>query len=172
MATGGGVVLNLRVPSASAAPARRCGTASSSSVRCGSARGAAPARPAGGGLEEDHYRTLRLAPGATRGEVKRAFHRHALQYHPDVVRRDSCDNAQENSIDFERINAAYQRVMSNMREAEVRLEYWRRRYGLADEDLDRYRRYLKDDDEDDWFSDFGNLLPCRAVTEALAIITL
>ncbi|EMS50713.1 hypothetical protein TRIUR3_12698 [Triticum urartu] len=88
MATGGGVVLNLRVPSASAAPARRC------------------------------------------------------------------DNAQENSIDFERINAAYQRVMSNMREAEARLEYWRRRYGLADEDLDRYRRYLKDDDEDDWFSDF------------------
>ncbi|KAF7111415.1 hypothetical protein CFC21_111429 [Triticum aestivum] len=95
----GGVVLNLRVPSASVAPARRCGTASSS-------------------------------------------------YHPDVVRQENSD-----SVDFERINAAYQRVMSNMREAEARLEYWRRRYGLADEDLDRYRRYLNDDDEDDWFAD-------------------
>ncbi|XP_020161502.1 uncharacterized protein [Aegilops tauschii subsp. strangulata] len=145
MAAGGGVVLNLRVPSASVAPARRCGTASSS-VRCGSARGAAPARQAGGGLEEDHYRTLRLAPGASRSEVKKAFHRLALQYHPDVVR-------QENSVDFQRINVAYQKVMSNMREAEERLEYWRRRYGLADEDLDRYRRYLNDDDEDDWFAD-------------------
>ncbi|KAF7111422.1 hypothetical protein CFC21_111436 [Triticum aestivum] len=131
MATGGVVVLNLRVPSASVAPAR----------------------PVGGGLEDDHYRTLRLAPGATRGEVKRAFHRLALQYHPDVVRRGGSDVWQENSIDFERINAAYQRVMSNMREAEARLEYWRLRYGLADEDLDRYRRYLNDDDEDDWFRD-------------------
>uniref|UniRef100_M8BQ40 Chaperone protein dnaJ 8, chloroplastic n=1 Tax=Aegilops tauschii TaxID=37682 RepID=M8BQ40_AEGTA len=132
MATGGVVVLNLRVPSASVAPAR----------------------PVGGGLEDDHYRTLRLAPGATRGEVKRAFHRLALQSHPDVVRRGGSDVWQENSIDFERINAAYQRVMSNMREAEARLEYWRLRYGLADEDLDRYRRYLNDDDdEDDWFRD-------------------
>ncbi|XP_044429689.1 chaperone protein dnaJ 8, chloroplastic-like [Triticum aestivum] len=148
MATGGGVVLNLRVPSASVAPARRCGTASSS-VRCGSARGAAPARHTGGALEEDHYRTLRLAPGATRGEVKRAFHRLALQYHPDVVQ----DGHQDDGVDFERINAAYQRVMSNMREAEARLEYWRRRYGLADEDLDRYRHYLNEEDEDDWFAD-------------------
>ncbi|EMS46383.1 Chaperone protein dnaJ 8, chloroplastic [Triticum urartu] len=89
----------------------------------------------------------RLAPGASRGEVKKAFHRLALQYHPDVAR-------QENSIDFERINAAYQTVMRNMQEAEATLEYWRRRYGLADEDLDRYRHYLNDDDEDDWFSDF------------------
>ena len=117
--------------------------------------GATRARPAvpGGGLEEDHYRTLRLAPGATRGEVKRAFHRLALQYHPDVVRRGGSDVWQENSIDFERINAAYQRVMSNMREAEARLEYWRRRYGLADEDLDRYRLYLNAEDDEDWFSD-------------------
>jgi hypothetical protein len=44
--------------------------------------------------------------------------------------------------------------MANMREAEARLEHWRARYGLADEDLDRYRRYLNEDDgEDDWFAD-------------------
>ncbi|KAI4969686.1 hypothetical protein ZWY2020_000600 [Hordeum vulgare] len=85
MAAGGGV-LNLRVPSASAAPARRCRTASSS-VRYGSARWAATARQAGGALEEDHYRVLRLEPGASRGDVKKAFHRLALQYHPDVVRQ-------------------------------------------------------------------------------------
>jgi curved DNA-binding protein CbpA len=101
-------------------------------------------------VEEDHYRTLRLAPGATRREVKKAFHRLALQYHPDVVRRQGEDNDQGN-VDFQRINVAYQRVMANMREAEARLEYWRARYGLADEDLDRYRRHLHEDD--DWFAD-------------------
>ena len=126
-------------------------------MRCGSgsARGAAtPARPAGGGVEEDHYRTLRLAPGATRREVKAAFHRLALQYHPDVARRRDGDgeDSDEESVDFQRINAAYQRVMGNLREAEARLEYWRARYGLADEDLDRYRRFLNDDD-DEWFAD-------------------
>ncbi|KAF7104455.1 hypothetical protein CFC21_105351, partial [Triticum aestivum] len=139
----GGVVLSLRVPSSSAWPAvgPRRRVSSSAAVRCGATREKRPAVS-----PEDHYRTLRLAPGATRGEVKKAFHRLALQYHPDVVRQENC-------VDFERINAAYQRVMSNMREAEARLEYWRRRYGLADEDLDRYRRYLNEEDEDDWFAD-------------------
>ncbi|CAM0909141.1 unnamed protein product [Alopecurus aequalis] len=147
----GGVALNLRVPSSSSsAPLRR----KAPSIRCGSARGAAtPARSAGG-REEDHYRTLRLAPGATRREVKAAFHRLALQYHPDVARQRGSNDEDDGGMDFQRINVAYQRVMGNLREAEARLEYWRARYGLADEDLDRYRRYLnEDDDEDDWFAD-------------------
>jgi hypothetical protein len=42
-----------------------------------------------------------------------------------------------------------QMLMSNMREAEERLEYWRLKYGLNDQDLDRYRYYLNEDD-DDW----------------------
>jgi hypothetical protein len=57
-------------------------------------------------------------------------------------------------VDFQRINVAYQTVMGSVREAEARLEHWRARYGLADEDLERYRRCLNDDhDEDDWFAD-------------------
>ncbi|XP_044434329.1 protein tumorous imaginal discs, mitochondrial [Triticum aestivum] len=146
MAVAGGMALSLRVPSSSASPA--VGRRQRAAVRCGATR-ARPAVP-GGGLEEDHYRTLRLAPGASRGEVKRAFRRLALQYHPDVVRDGHQD---DDGVDFQRINAAYQRVMSNIRETEARLEYWRRRYGLADEDLDRYRHYLNDEDEDDWFAD-------------------
>ncbi|KAF7111423.1 hypothetical protein CFC21_111437 [Triticum aestivum] len=146
MAVAGGVALSLRVPSSSASPAVR--GRRQAAVRCGATR-ARPAVP-GGGLEEDHYRTLRLTPGATTGDVKRAFHRLALQYHPDVVRDGHQD---DDGVDFERINAAYQRVMSNMREAEATLEYWRRRYGLADEDLDRYRLYLNAEDDEDWFSD-------------------
>jgi hypothetical protein len=41
-------------------------------------------------------------------------------------------------------------LMSNMREADKRLEYWRLKYGLTDQDLDRYRHHLTEDD-DDWF---------------------
>jgi hypothetical protein len=117
------------------------------SIRCGGTRGAAAARPT---TEEDHYRTLRLAPGATRREVKKAFHRLALQYHPDVARHHG-DGEDNSDLDFQRINVAYQRVMASMREAEATLEHWRARYGLADEDIDRYRRYLHEDD--DWFAD-------------------
>uniref|UniRef100_A0ACD5Z8B5 Uncharacterized protein n=1 Tax=Avena sativa TaxID=4498 RepID=A0ACD5Z8B5_AVESA len=147
----GGAVLQPRVPSSSVPalePLR--GRRRAPSVRCASMRRtAARGRPA---MDEDHYRTLSLAPGATRGEVKKAFHRLALQYHPDVVRRGE-DDGDDNNMDFQRINQAYQRVMDNMRGTEARLEYWRARYGLADEDLDRYRRYLHDEEADDWFAD-------------------
>uniref|UniRef100_A0A8R7V996 J domain-containing protein n=1 Tax=Triticum urartu TaxID=4572 RepID=A0A8R7V996_TRIUA len=107
--------MSLRVPSSSAWPAvgRRRRASPSAAVRCGATREKRPAAAPGVGLEEDHYRTLRLAPGATRGEAKKAFHRLALQYHPDVVRQENSD-----TVGFERINAAYQRVMSNMQEAE------------------------------------------------------
>jgi hypothetical protein len=55
--------------------ARRRGAATV--VRCSCVGEAGPA-PAAGGLAEEHYRTLRLRPGATRGEIKKAFRRLAL----------------------------------------------------------------------------------------------
>uniref|UniRef100_J3MGC4 J domain-containing protein n=1 Tax=Oryza brachyantha TaxID=4533 RepID=J3MGC4_ORYBR len=70
----------------------------------------------------------------------------AVQYHPDVTKES------DGGVHFQRINVAYQMVMGNLREAEERLEYWRLKYGLDDEDLDKYRSYLNDDDDDDgWF---------------------
>uniref|UniRef100_A0ACD5X0R1 Uncharacterized protein n=1 Tax=Avena sativa TaxID=4498 RepID=A0ACD5X0R1_AVESA len=81
------------------------------------------------------------------GEVEEAFRRLALQYHPDVVRQ------RDDGVDFQRINVAYQTVMGNLRAEESRLDHWRARYGLADEDLERYRRCLHGEDEDDWFGD-------------------
>jgi hypothetical protein len=77
----------VRVPSTSTAPAgavegwgrkavtsaARRGGCAASSIRCSSSVGAAA-----GGLPEEHYRTLRLRPGATRGEVKKAFRRLTL----------------------------------------------------------------------------------------------
>uniref|UniRef100_A0ACD5W835 Uncharacterized protein n=1 Tax=Avena sativa TaxID=4498 RepID=A0ACD5W835_AVESA len=140
-AVAGGAVLHVRAPSPASESVRRRRIAS---VRCA---GVKTARSAGE-VEEDPYRTLRLEPGATRGEVKKAFRRLALRYHPDVVRH------RDNGVDFQRINDAYQTVMGNLRASETRLDNWRARYGLADEDLERYSRCLNDDDEDDWFADF------------------
>ena len=54
-------------------------------------------------------------------------------------------------IDLTRSTGCMQMVMRSMREADERLEYWRLKYGLTDEDLDRYRHHLNQEDGDDWF---------------------
>ncbi|KAJ1260145.1 hypothetical protein BS78_10G210000 [Paspalum vaginatum] len=147
MAAGGGVRVASSVELWGTRSIRRSGAAAPrrAAIRCSCVGEASAA--AAGGLAEEHYRTLRLRPGATRGEVKKAFRRLALMYHPDVCKES---DGGDSGVQFQRINVAYQMLMSNMREAEERLEYWRLRYGLTDEDLDRYRYYLNEDD-DDWF---------------------
>lgn len=47
------------------------------------------------------YRTLRIQPGATETEVKRAFRQLALKYHPDVCQGRNC------GVQFHQINEAY-----------------------------------------------------------------
>ncbi|KAJ4949958.1 hypothetical protein NE237_026790 [Protea cynaroides] len=49
----------------------------------------------------DQYRTLRIQPGASEGEVKKAFRQLALQYHPDVCKGKNC------GVQFNQINEAY-----------------------------------------------------------------
>ncbi|KAI9162239.1 hypothetical protein LWI28_025236 [Acer negundo] len=58
----------------------------------------------------DPYKTLRIQPGASESEVKKAFRQLALQYHPDVCRGSNC------GVQFHRINEAYDTVMSSLRE--------------------------------------------------------
>ncbi|KAK8584696.1 hypothetical protein V6N13_138647 [Hibiscus sabdariffa] len=57
----------------------------------------------------DPYKTLRIQPGASESEVKKAFRQLALQYHPDVCRGSNC------GVEFERMNEAYDEVMSRLR---------------------------------------------------------
>lgn len=49
----------------------------------------------------DPYKTLRIYPGASESEVKKAFRQLALQYHPDVCRGSNC------LVQFQEINHAY-----------------------------------------------------------------
>ncbi|CAO1948703.1 unnamed protein product [Urochloa humidicola] len=106
MAVGGGV----RVASSVELWGRRgrssSGSRAASTVRCSYVGEAGPS--AHGGLAEEHYRTLRLRPGATRGEVKKAFRRLALVYHPDVC-KESDGGDRDCGVQFRRINVAYQK---------------------------------------------------------------
>eukprot|EP01018_Ginkgo_biloba_P014316 Gb_13813 [translate_table: standard] len=62
---------------------------------------------------KEHYRTLRLSPGASEKDVKKSFRRLALQYHPDVCKGDNCN------VQFHQINQAYKAVMSNLVEQQA-----------------------------------------------------
>ncbi|XP_054790731.1 chaperone protein dnaJ 8, chloroplastic-like isoform X1 [Prosopis cineraria] len=57
----------------------------------------------------DPYKTLRIQPGASESEVKKAFRQLALQFHPDVCRGSNC------GVQFHEINEAYDIVMENLR---------------------------------------------------------
>ncbi|KAI3737505.1 hypothetical protein L2E82_27509 [Cichorium intybus] len=60
-------------------------------------------------LSSDPYKILRIHPGASEYEVKKAFRRLALKYHPDVCKGSDC------GIQFQQINEAYDIVMSSLR---------------------------------------------------------
>ncbi|WOL19054.1 chaperone protein dnaJ 8, chloroplastic-like [Canna indica] len=67
----------------------------------------------------DQYRVLRVQPGATEKEVKKAFRKLALQYHPDVCKGNNC------GVQFHRINEAYDIVINSLRQAEEEQEQWK-----------------------------------------------
>ncbi|CAK9231927.1 unnamed protein product [Sphagnum troendelagicum] len=55
---------------------------------------------------KDHYATLGVSPGASKHEIKKAYRRLALQYHPDVCDGEHC------SLNFQQINKAYESLLS------------------------------------------------------------
>ncbi|KAL1554103.1 chaperone protein dnaJ 8, chloroplastic isoform X1 [Salvia divinorum] len=89
----------------------------------------------------DSYKTLRIQPGASESEVKKAFRQLALQYHPDVCRENN------GGTQFHQINEAYDIVMSNLRgemaaEAEM--------YDEEDEDEDEDDETMRGINDQDW----------------------
>lgn len=88
----------------------------------------------------DHYKTLRIQPGASESEVKKAFRQLALQYHPDVCRGSNC------GVQFHQINEAYDIVMSNLREESTASEM----YESYDEGINEPMRGMYDPDWDMW----------------------
>ncbi|OIT06633.1 PREDICTED: chaperone protein dnaJ 8, chloroplastic [Nicotiana attenuata] len=89
----------------------------------------------------DPYKTLRIQPGASESEVRKAFRKLALQYHPDVCRGNNC------GVQFHQINEAYDVVMSNLRgETRAEMEI----YEEYDDSNDESMRGMNEPDWDMW----------------------
>ncbi|XP_077236736.1 chaperone protein dnaJ 8, chloroplastic-like [Tasmannia lanceolata] len=93
----------------------------------------------------DQYRTLRIQPGASVKEVKKAFRQLALQYHPDVCKGKNC------GVQFHRINEAYDIVMGSLRESNTDGEFYSSYQENGDEDYyDETMRGMNDSSWDLW----------------------
>ncbi|XP_030546829.1 chaperone protein dnaJ 8, chloroplastic-like isoform X1 [Rhodamnia argentea] len=88
----------------------------------------------------DPYKTLRVHRAASESEVKKAFRRLALQYHPDVCRGSNC------IVQFHEINEAYDLVMSNLRGESNGLQM----YESEEQGIDEPMRGMDDPDWDLW----------------------
>ncbi|KMS97653.1 hypothetical protein BVRB_5g125020 [Beta vulgaris subsp. vulgaris] len=86
----------------------------------------------------DPYQTLSLHRDASESEVKKAFRRLALKYHPDVCREDNC------TVKFHQINEAYDMVISNIR-GESKVQEMEAYY-----DPDEQFRGMEDSEWDMW----------------------
>ncbi|CAI8601434.1 unnamed protein product [Vicia faba] len=70
----------------------------------------------------DPYKTLRIQPGASESDIRKAFRQLALQYHPDVCKGKDC------GVQFHLINEAYDVAMSNLRKETKKAETYKATY--------------------------------------------
>ncbi|KAJ6428257.1 hypothetical protein OIU84_023639 [Salix udensis] len=92
----------------------------------------------------DPYKTLRIQPGASESEVRKAFRQLALQYHPDVCRGSNC------GVQFSLINEAYDTVMSSLREEPDESSQMYMSYEPSDQGIHEPMRGMDDPDWDMW----------------------
>lgn len=64
--------------------------------------------------EQDPFSILGLSPNASVAEIKHAYHRLALQYHPDKVRDE--ENKKKAQTLFQDLRCAYERVLQQTKE--------------------------------------------------------
>ena len=57
---------------------------------------------------EEHYKILELQPSASNDEIKKAYKKMAVKYHPDK----NPDNTEEAEINFKKVAEAYE-VLTN-----------------------------------------------------------
>ncbi|KGN58651.1 chaperone protein dnaJ 8, chloroplastic [Cucumis sativus] len=105
----------------------------------------------------DPYRTLRIQPGSSESEVKKAFRRLALKYHPDVCKGRNC------GVQFEQINEAYVIVMNNLRGIATSIETYETKYSegtdepktkYGEPDWDSYEEWMGY--EGAWMGDYSS----------------
>ncbi|KAI6057498.1 DnaJ-like protein subfamily B member 4-like protein [Aix galericulata] len=81
-------------------------------IAAGPGRGRGRAGRRGAGMGKDYYRTLGLARGASDEEVKRAYRRQALRFHPDKNKEPGAEER------FKEVAEAYD-VLSDPKKREI-----------------------------------------------------
>ncbi|GMH22405.1 hypothetical protein Nepgr_024248 [Nepenthes gracilis] len=85
------------------------------------------------------YATLGLTPFSSKADVRHAYKRLALKYHPDVIRAD--DGARKHEM-FREIKSAYERLMQRFEE---------------EEELQMMMEYDEYDEWDEWMGFEGGI---------------
>ena len=106
--------------------------------------------------KKTYYDVLNVSPSSTQTEIRKAYHKLAIQYHPDKVKDSDDENSQgkekeEKTEMFKKISVAYT-CLSDPSEREKYDERIRGRYGGG---LMSGRNFYSDEDEDDLDDIFG-----------------
>lgn len=86
----------------------------------------------------DHYRTLGLGLDASKEEIKEAFRRSALKFHPDKHSRSSREVREGASLKFKQASEAYQVLIDDRKRADYDLS---RRLGRTPSSSSSYYGY-------------------------------
>ena len=111
--------------------------------------------------KKTYYDVLNVSPVATQTEIRKAYHKLAIQYHPDKVKDDDGDEAnaaqkgkkEEKTELFKKISVAYT-CLSDPKEREKYDERMRR--GMRGKGLMSGRNLYSDEEEDDGDDVFGD----------------
>ena len=96
----------------------------------------------------DYYRILGISRSASRAELRKAYHRLARQYHPDVSQAPNAEAV------FQRINEAYQVLSDRRRRAEYDdlTHRWQNRGRMAYQDFSAIDQFVAN-----YFDEKGNI---------------
>ena len=61
-------------------------------------------------MKEDYYKTLGVSKGSSAAEIKKAYRKMAIKYHPDKVAHLGQDFSKFAEEKFKSINDAYQKI--------------------------------------------------------------
>jgi len=98
--------------------------------------------------KKTHYDVLCVSPDCSQTEIRKAYHKLAIQFHPDKANNDEKDK-EEKTAKFQKISVAYT-CLSDPKEREKYDERLSRmgRYGLASRAVDFSDEDFDDDDDD------------------------